>query len=259
MKSVRMLPVTENIEIAEGIFSMKLYSPEFAARVKPGQFFHIRCGGEKFPLLRRPISLAFTMPEEESFVMVYRVEGQGTAYLSGLEQGDRLDVMGPLGRGFHVDRGLRKVAMVGGGMGIAPLVELAGVYGNRAEVFLGYRDTPFLLQEMSHRTGNIYISTETGTAGHKGYITDLLPGQLGKMQPDMVYCCGPGPMMKKTVEICRQLGLKCQVSLEERMGCGIGACLVCSCATRDEKGMKTYSRVCRDGPVFWAEEVLMDD
>lgn len=258
MKAVKMLQIIENTEIAGNIFRIKLYSPEFCSAAKPGQFFHIRCGGDKFPLLRRPISLSYRVPEEGCIVLVYRVEGQGTAYLSGLKPGDSLDVMGPLGNGFHVGENYSRVVLVGGGMGIAPLVELARVYGKRATAFLGYRDMTFLLEKFQERAGGIYVSTESGVSGYKGFVTDLFIQKLEYERPDIVYCCGPRPMMKKVTDICLSRGIRCQVSLEERMGCGIGACLVCSCATRDGEGGKTYSRVCKDGPVFWSEEVLMD-
>jgi len=259
VKFVKMLEIIENEKITDNILRMKLYSPEFCCTVQAGQFFYINCGGDKFPLLRRPISLAYLLPREEYIVLVYRVEGQGTTYLSRLKTGEKLDVMGPLGRGFHIDESYRKIAVVGGGMGIAPLVELAGIYREKTMAFLGYCDTPFLLEEIRERIGNVFVSSESGCTGYKGYVTDLLPEQLEKERPDVVYCCGPRPMMKKVLQICRDQGIRCQVSLEERMGCGIGACLVCSCAARDEEGNKTYLRVCKDGPVFWGEEVLLDD
>jgi dihydroorotate dehydrogenase electron transfer subunit len=147
--------------------------------------------------------------------------------------------------------------LVGGGMGIAPLVELARIYKDKSTALVGYRSKPFLKEELNKEAGEVLVASEDGSEGYKGFVTELLEKELGKLRPDLVYCCGPRPMMKRVVDICRSLSVGCQVSLEERMGCGIGACLVCSCATKGKDGGLVYSRVCKDGPVFWAEEVVL--
>ncbi len=259
MKKIEMLHMLENKQIADRIYSMKLHSPGLCSRSMPGQFFHIRCGEDNFPLLRRPISLSYTLPGESCIVLVYRVEGQGTAYLAAQKPGSMVDVMGPLGRGFTVDDGYKKVAIVGGGMGIAPLVELAGKYRNRAKVFAGYAGSTFLIEQLQKRSHSVKVASEDGSAGYRGYVTDLLAQYLEQAAPQMVYCCGPRPMMKKVAHICRQHSIGCQVSLEERMACGVGACLGCSCAIIGEDGSREYARVCKDGPVFTGEEVCWDE
>lgn len=258
MKLVDKCLIIENSEIRENIFRMKILSPQMCAEARAGQFLHIKCGGSKHALLRRPISLSYRLEGEGIMVIVYRVEGQGTQFLSGQKPGAELDVMGPLGRGFAVDPEYGRVVLAGGGMGIAPLAELARVYGSKCTALLGYRNEPFLTREIGDEAGKLLIATEDGSEGHKGFVTDLLSRELSEQAVDLVYCCGPRPMMKRALDICRSHGVRCQLSLEERMGCGIGACLVCSCATRDRDGNPGYSRVCVDGPVFWDDEVMLD-
>jgi dihydroorotate dehydrogenase electron transfer subunit len=253
------LLIVENNRLADGIFRMTLHSPEMCRSAQPGQFFHIRVDGHKFPLLRRPISLCYKNPDSGYIAMVYRVQGQGTWFMSRQQPGQQLDVLGPLGNGFYLDKGFKRVLLVGGGMGTAPLTALAGVYGKKAVALLGYADHPFLIQEFEARCERVMMATEDGSCGYHGYVTDLLPDEIERQRPDIVYCCGPAPMMRKVAGICNKLSIRCQLSMEQRMGCGIGACLVCSCATKIDGGQVGYSRVCKDGPVFWSEEVIFDE
>ncbi len=259
MKQHEMLRVVDNKPVADDVYSMKLYSPGLIGRASPGQFFHIRCRGDRFPLLRRPISLSHTLRDEGCIVIVYRVAGQGTRYLSGRRPGDLLDVLGPLGRGFEVQKSCKNAAIVGGGIGLAPLVELSGIYGERAAVFAGFKDQPFLLDEFQKRSCDVRVSSENGRVGHRGFVTDLVTEYLTRRRPDIIFGCGPRPMLKELAGIARENSIPCQVSLEERMACGVGACLGCSCATTDKDGGRKYSRVCKDGPVFWSEEVCWDE
>lgn len=259
MKGPKMLKVIENKPIAGYVYSLKLHAPELCERVLPGQFFHIKCGGDKFPLLRRPISLSYTLKEEGCMVLVYRVQGQGTKNLSSRRPGDPLDVLGPLGNGFEITNRHQRVAIVGGGIGIAPLVELAGVYGKRAVVFAGFRDETFLIEGLQQRSPDVRIATEDGSVGHKGFVTDILAQHLKEHRFDVVFACGPRPMLQRVAEACRKALVMCQVSLEQRMACGVGACLGCSCAVKDTDGSLQYVRVCKDGPVFWSEEVCWDE
>jgi dihydroorotate dehydrogenase electron transfer subunit len=259
MKRPEMLQVLENKSIATGIYCLKLYSPGLCERAMPGQFFHIKCSGDKFPLLRRPISLSYTQREEGAIALVYRVQGRGTEYLSSKRPGDLLDVLGPLGRGFEANGQYKRVVVVGGGIGIAPLVELSGIYGDRASVFAGFREETFLLEELQKRSPDVRVATEDGSTGYRGFVTDLFLQYIKEQRPDMVFACGPRPMLKRVSDICREALVKCQVSLEERMACGVGACLGCSCVTKDKDGRLQYSRVCKDGPVFESEEVCWDE
>lgn len=259
MKKPNKLSVIENKPIARGVYSLKLYAPGLYEKVLPGQFFHIRCGGDKFPLLRRPISLSYTQKEEGFIVLVYRVTGQGTKFLSSLRLGDLLDVLGPLGNGFEVKADHQRVALVGGGIGIAPLVELAGIYCERAVVFAGFADEPFLLEELNRRSSDVSIATEDGRTGYRGFVTDLLMQHLKEQRPSIIFACGPRQMLKRVAQIAGDNSVSCQVSLEQRMACGVGACLGCSCAVKDRNGARKYARVCKDGPVFWSEEVCWDE
>lgn len=259
MKENEMLSVVENSSIAKGIYKLKLYNPELSTRVLPGQFFYIKCGGNKFPLLRRPLSLCYKLEREGEIVLVYRVLGQGTEFLSTVSRGDTLDVLGPLGNGFKINGEYDEVAVVGGGIGIAPLVALADVYGKKAVAFTGFKDEAFLLETMRRKVADIKVATEDGSIGYKGFITDLVAEYLKDKRPDIVFACGPKPMLKKVAVLCESNSVPCQVSLEERMACGIGACLGCVCVTRDKNGNKEHSRVCTEGPVFWGEEVCWDE
>ncbi len=259
MTTVKHIPVMENGPIVEGIYRLKLYSPDLCKRAAPGQFFHIKCGRDSFPFLRRPLSLSYRVEDGDCIVLVYRIQGRGTEVLASRKPGELLDVLGPLGNGFDIRDGYSNVVIIGGGIGIAPLVELASVYKNKATVMAGFKEEIFLIEELKEKSVNVRIATEDGRAGHKGFITDVLAKHLEDQQPDIVFACGPRAMLKKVTMLCKDKFIKCQVSLEERMACGIGACFGCSCATRDKDGTKKYSRVCKEGPVFRGEEVCWDE
>lgn len=247
--------VLQNIELASNIYEMKLKTDKMAEQAMPGQFLHIKVNTGQYPLLRRPISINRTIKEEKTITIVYQRKGKGTVELSQIQAGAVLDVIGPLGQGFPINMD-KKCAVIGGGIGIAPLLELAAKLQN-CDAFLGFRDQTYKVEEFQKVCSNVAIATEDGSTGQKGYATDLIEKSINSY--DVVYACGPKAMMVKVMEICSRNNVECYVSLEERMGCGVGACLVCTCKIKGWDGEWHHKRACKDGPVFNAKEVVFDD
>lgn len=226
---------------------------QIALQAAPGQFVHIRCGEGN--LLRRPISICDVSGTE--LTVVFEVKGSGTQWLSQRKRGDPLDVLGPLGHGFAC-RGSRLI-VIGGGIGVPPMLYTAKAFAGKAEItaVLGFRsqDRILLAREFASVCQKVIVATDDGSNGVQGPVTLPLETLFRDGAYDDVLCCGPRPMLKAVTELCGKYGIACQVSMEQRMGCGIGACLVCSCATKKD-GQEHMSRVCKDGPVFDAGEVV---
>ncbi|MDI3257287.1 MAG: dihydroorotate dehydrogenase electron transfer subunit [Kyrpidia sp.] len=223
----------------------------------PGQFFHIRVGEGTEHVLRRPISLC-EAADDRRFALVYRVIGAGTRWLADRRPGEPLDVLGPLGKGFPLHSGDRRALLVGGGVGVPPLVQLARELrrqGTAVISVVGFREAAdvMLVEELAAR-GQVRVVTEDGSAGTRGRVTDALTNDVVD-GADRFYACGPTPMLRALQE---RLGRRMPgyVSLEERMGCGIGVCMGCAHLCRTPDGGTAYRRVCTDGPVFPVEEVV---
>jgi len=245
--------VLQNIEICKNVYEILIECPKIAEESKPGQFLHIKVNKGIDPLLRRPISISRINRDEGSISLIYQVIGKGTKEMTGFRQGDDIDIIGPLGNGFSIFTG-SKCAVVGGGIGIAPLLELASCISD-CDAYLGFKCSTFKLGEYKAACRELHIATEDGSVGSMGYVTDFIKN-INRY--DIIYTCGPKPMMKKVKELCEKSSVKCFVSLEERMGCGVGACLVCACRIK-EGDTWHYKKVCADGPVFEAGEVDFDD
>lgn len=244
--------VVRQQQIDEGIFDMELSFPKGAALAKPGQFIAMYCN-DKSKLLPRPISICGINKEEGTLRVVYRVAGEGTKEFSEMKEGDTLEVMGPLGNGFALKE--EKAIIIGGGIGIPTMLELAKQLNVEKTVVLGYRTSTFLKDEFE-AVCDVKVATEDGSQGTKGTVIDAIEkyGVEGKV----IYACGPMPMLKALAVYAEEHGMEAQISLEERMACGIGACLGCICKTK-EKGHHTNvnnTRICKDGPVFDAKEVV---
>jgi dihydroorotate dehydrogenase electron transfer subunit len=253
--------VISNENFCENNMLMRLQVPDIAHKAKPGQFINILCSPDNKLVLRRPISIMDADPDEGYIDIAFEIRGEGTRILSQRTPGERIDVMGPLGNGFPVNKDYKKIAVVGGGIGIYPLYFLAKSYKQcEIDVFMGYQcaEKVVLGDEFDREGCRIYLSTDDGSRGHGGYITELFTRIYQKGMYDMVFVCGPEVMSKKIIKMVRGNGDRSSVSLEERMGCGIGACLVCSCEvkTKDGIGRKT---VCKDGPVFDGELVFPEE
>lgn len=238
--AVRRAKVLCNEEVAPGVFLLRARG-EFSAR--PGQFYMVRAW-ELDPPLSRPFSVFDLSRDGISFL--YAVRGRGTRLLSQLSSGDELTLFGPLGNAW--ERADGRVALVGGGLGIAPLYFTAKAFGE-VDVYLGFRGRPYLVEEFRQVAARLHVASESGEGGKKGFVTDVFSPQ----GYSACYACGPLDMLKAVAKKCREVGVPLYVSLEERMACGLGACLGCTVFT-----VRGPKRVCRDGPVFRAEEVLWD-
>lgn len=230
--------VKENNKICNGIYKLVV---EHNHEVKAGQFYMLK---PKSALLGRPISVCEVNGNNVSFL--YAVVGAGTNEFMELKAGENIEVIGPLGNGFDVTKDYGRVALVGGGIGIAPMLELGKKLREnfpniKMDLYGGFRDEPYLVDEIAKYADEVFVTTNSGNYGTKGFVTDVI--DLNKY--DTVLCCGPEVMMKKVVEICKEKGTKVYVSMEKHMACGVGACLVCTCKTKE--GNK---RTCKDGPVF---------
>ena len=205
--------------------------------------------GEMEPLLPRPISVYDVDDDKISFL--YQIVGQGTKYLSNLRVNDELQIMGPLGNGFDIEKIKGKIAVVSGGIGIAPLAYLIKKLTDcEIDLYAGFRTVDYSVECLEKYVNKINLSTESGNIGHKGYITDLINPQ----EYETVICCGPEIMMKKVISMCNHVNIPVYVSMENHMACGIGACLVCTCKTK--AGNK---RTCKDGPVFNGKDLIFND
>jgi dihydroorotate dehydrogenase electron transfer subunit len=232
-------------------------SPEIAASARPGQFLHIQCGAAADFPLRRPISICDADEAQGTVRFIFDAKGRGTTALA-LSKETELDVLAPVGNPFHIDAQTFKApAVIGGGIGAYPLLFLTKRLENPT-VYLGFRTRELidLTDEFEAAGATVQIATDDGSFGHKGFSADLLAQALSEGKHDIVYACGPLPMLKTVKSLTERFGVKCQISMEQRMGCGIGACLVCACETTS-KGYWKYKRVCKNGPVFWADELVL--
>ena len=256
-------------EVASNIYLMKLKTPEIAQDALPGQFIHIRCSKDNYPLLRRPLSIHRIDKEKGEIYILFQVVGEGTKLLADRTIGDDLDIMGPIGNGFNIYPESRKIMIVGGGIGVAPLLALCEEsirQGKEVRVLIGALNKELVIGEENFKNlgAKVDITTDDGSYEYKGLVTDLLERTIKEgWLPDQIFACGPKPMLRKIVEISLDNHIDCQVSLEERMACGIGACLGCVCKikTRDKKEDEVkydYKRVCVDGPIFKGSEVVWD-
>ena len=243
--------------IAEGIFSMWLRT-EAAETAKPGQFISMYTNdGTK--LLPRPISICEINKAEGALRVVYRVTGEntGTKQFSEAKAGDIIPVIGPLGNGFPLEKAEGKKAfLMGGGIGVPPILELSKQLKNcEKQIVMGYRDENTFLKNQFEENGSVYISTEDGSVGTKGNVMDAI--RENGLSADIIYACGPTPMLRAIKNYAEENGIECYISLEERMACGIGACLACVCKSKeiDHHTNVNNKRICKDGPVFLSTEV----
>lgn len=245
---VRQLRLISNSQIANGIFDMRLEYNQDALPVMCGQFAHVYVPGKS---LRRPISVCDCSNGE--LRLVYQVKGEGTKIMSKMKPETPVDVLVPLGNGFNIQSG-RRYCLIGGGIGVPPMLYTAKQCENPL-VISGFRNESLVIlqDDFAAAGAQTILATDDGTAGVKGFVTDILKRHLDEI--DEVCACGPTPMLKAIAQICRAEGKPCQISLEERMACGIGACLVCAVKVR-KNGEEIMQHVCKNGPVFNAEEVV---
>ncbi|MED3906977.1 dihydroorotate dehydrogenase electron transfer subunit [Geobacillus thermodenitrificans] len=244
-------------QIAKNIYAMTLTGQLVKEMNEPGQFVHVKVASQADPLLRRPLSLCRIDKDAMECTLIYRKQGIGTTLLSQKHPGETVDVLGPLGNGFPLDAAQtgRRALLVGGGIGVPPLYELAKQLVKKGVIVtnvLGFqtKEVAFYEQEFSE-FGETYVATVDGSYGTKGFVTDVI--EKHTISFDVLYACGPKPLLKALEQAFPHKDV--YLSLEERMGCGIGACFACVCRVPNSE--TAYKKVCCDGPVFKAGEVVL--
>lgn len=261
--------ILSNQEISSGYYRMRILAPDFGALGKPGQFVMLRPRMPLPSLLRRPFGIFRSgflpadcdgQPPKEYLEILYKVVGRVTSIMSGLHEGDRVEVLGPLGRGFDPGRQGAEKILVGGGIGLVPLYMLARelVRTSRVRLLMGgrRRDDIIMVTEFERLGVGAYVSTEDGSLGEEGLVTQVLERKLHKFPEAEVYACGPMPMLEAVRQICAAHGAPLQVSLEALMACGVGACLGCVVkGVGHSEQNPRYLCTCKEGPVFRAEQL----
>ena len=257
MKTFEIAKVIDQFELQPGIFDLRLKTAA-AESALPGQFINVYPHNET-KRLPRPISICEIDKENGILRIVYRVtkEGSGTEEFSEYRTGDEVKILGPLGNGFPVDESRGKnVVLMGGGIGIPPMLSIANALGGKCTAILGYRDSnTFLVDDFIDCGAKMVLASDDGSVGIHGNVVDAL--KEAHMHPDVIFACGPTPMLRGIKAYAEEREITCYISLEERMACGVGACLGCVCnSTEVDEHSKVYNkRVCKDGPVFLAQEV----
>ena len=247
-----MAEIIRHTSLSDGIFDMTLKAEEIAAEAKAGQFISVYLNN-KSKILPRPISICGIDKAAGTLRIVYRTVGDGTKELSDYKEGETVKILGPLGNGFTQKD--KKAILIGGGIGIPPMLELMKQLDCEKTAVLGYRDSDMFLKDEFEAVGDVVISTEDGSFGTKGNVIDAIKEQ--GVEGSIIYACGPTPMLRGIKAYAEEMGIEAQISMEERMACGIGACLACVCKSKDVDAHSHVhnKRVCKDGPVFLATEV----
>jgi len=254
--------VLDHKKVGPKHYQLILSSPYISSHAEPGQFVNIRCSESCDPLLRRPLSLHRISKGHKTFELLYEAVGKGTELLTKYFVGEEINALGPLGEGFKINPQKQIAIIVGGGMGVAPLLALAEAIKDKIKaiyVLIGAKSRGLVLceEDFKKTTDQILLATDDGSYGKKGLVSDILldflNDRLGTRDSGLatIYACGPKPMLRAISEIAFQKKIDCQISMEERMACGIGACKGCAIKTKNG-----YKMVCKDGPVFEAKEIL---
>jgi dihydroorotate dehydrogenase electron transfer subunit len=244
--------ILKNDEISCGIFSMILDAPEIAENARAGQFVMVYLNRGEM-LLPRPISICSANINTGEIRLVYQTVGAGTNALSKMQSCEEIKLLGALGNGFLIEEKRNRVAIVGGGIGSPPLYFLANELksrGIKTDIYLGFRSEPILTEDFKCAANKLFIAAENGNIGHRGLITEVLRAE--NIQYEEIFACGPKPLLRALADYAREKKIPCQVSMEERMACGLGTCVGCVV-----KVGETYVRICSEGPVFHANEVFI--
>ncbi len=264
--------IIRNEEIQENCFLMQIKIPPRFERPLPGQFVMIRIAGLNDPFLSRPISIySFSRGKQSSLLeLLYRVVGKGTQIMAGLIEGSQVEINGPLGNGFYAESLKKNIVMISGGMGIAPLSLFLETLSRKSEssssmvvMYPGFQSLSAAvgLEKVRNVCRDVNVCTDDGTLGKKGFVTQIFQKDMKNFTPEntSIFACGPNAMLKALAKLLNKRKFNCQVSLEERMACGTGACMGCAVAVKDQRGGFTYKRVCADGPVFNLADIIWDD
>lgn len=257
-KYEEIVTVLSQRSLGNDIYDLVLQTKDIAGDAKAGQFVSVY-SNDKSKLLPRPISLCGIDREKGTLRLVYRVTGQGTGTeeFSRLKEGDTVKLLGPLGNGFTVESG-KKAFLIGGGIGVPPMLQLAKemkAAGENLQVVMGYRNADTFLLDEFEAVAETFVATEDGSLGTKGNVIDAIKNE--KLNADVIYACGPTPMLRALKNYAEENNMVCYISMEERMACGIGACLACVCKSRNKDAHSNVNnkRICKEGPVFNAKEV----
>lgn len=254
MKEKCTAVVISQVQLAPGIYDMWLET-KLAGSAVPGQFIGVYTK-DKSRLLPRPISICEVREDQKALRIVYRVAGAGTEEFAGYKAGDAVEVLGILGNGFPLEEAEgKKVFLMGGGIGVPPILELAKRMNAEKQIIMGYRDSQTFLREDFEKYGKVYIATEDGSVGTRGNVMHAIAENA--LEADVIFACGPMPMLRAIKTYAAEHGIKAYISLEEHMACGVGACLGCVVKTKekDHHSHVNNARICTDGPVFEAGEV----
>lgn len=250
------LKLVSKEKITDNIFKFSVLSEEMAKQAMPGQFLEIKVSETLDPFLRRPISIYNVDKEKGILEFIFMVKGRGTELLAKKEKGELIDIVGPLGgRGFEIKE-YKNVAIIGGGIGIFPLHEFAKIAKQTANVnmYIGFRNKDFVIleKEFTKVSNEFTLTTDDGSYGKNGFAINYLKEDCKAKNIDAIYACGPLPMLKAVQQFAIESNIPCQLSLEEKMGCGIGTCMGCAVKI---SGEDKYARVCKEGPIFEATQV----
>jgi len=253
MKKEIFSKIIYNKEISNDTFEMNLDAKKDMDFV-PGQFVNVKISRADL-LLRRPISIHRYDKKSGEITLIYKVVGKGTREMSLMEKGEEVSLLTPLGNGIIIDKQYKNIYLVGGGIGCAPLMSIIDSDGEKTyTTFLGFdtKQSIYCMDEFGAKSKELFITTNDGSFGIKGFITDTLQKELIDKKPDLIFACGPTPMLKSLKSVLDGQDIPTYISIEERMGCGMGGCAVCACKTHD--GVK---KACVDGPVFDISEVIL--
>ncbi len=255
-KNINKARILKNEALGPEIYQMVLEVGDTGEAV-PGQFVNLYCK-DGARLLPRAISICEVDRKAGTFRLIYKVLGRGTEEFTQLKENEEIDWLGPLGSGFTLNTEDREILLIGGGVGVPPLLELAKRLTGKKRVLLGFENESILTGDFSKVAAEVAVATTSGTEGIKGTVMDLL--EQKEYLPDRIYSCGPKGMLKAVKDWARERNIPAELSMEERMACGIGACLVCTCKINEGPDPRdwNYQRVCKDGPVFNAEEVMFE-
>ncbi len=251
----------DKIKLKENIYHFKVEAPEIVKTAKPGNFIEIRVSNNTDPFIRRPISIHNIDKNKGILEFIFQIKGEGTKNLSKKNIGEEIDIIGPLGNGTFKYNEYQNIAVIGGGIGVFPLYELckeAKEDNKHVSTYLGFRSKDFVLLEKEFKkvSDNLIITTDDGSYANTGFAINYLEEDINQGKVSSIYACGPLPMLKAIRKLSIEKNIPCQISLEERMGCGLGVCLGCAVKTAESsKENPQYWHVCKGGPVFNAKLV----
>ena len=261
MPELSLAKLMKKEQLKQDIFKFSVYAPSIVNTSKPGHFVEIRVSEQTEPFLRRPIRIYNLNKEEGILEFIFQVKGKGTEILSKKEEGELIDIIGPLGYGTFKYDDHKNLAIIGGGIGVFPLYELAkcAKADNRnVSTYLGFRSKDFVLleNEFKNVSDEVILTTDDGSYSQKGFAINYLEKDIENSKIDSIFACGPLPMLKAVQKLALAKDIPCQISLEEKMGCGLGVCLGCAVKTaKSPKEAPEYLHVCKAGPVFYANDV----